>query len=209
MFSQASLRLISLSSCLATGLLTACTAPVSLTEYRKYLADPAHGLAQTREVDGVTITCTYHPAELLALQDFTVGLPDSAAPGAFNSLRQAYAGKTHCTLDLSRSGQEIENRFIGDRAAYQQVLNYLNTGLAADVTLSTTARDSVTAASSFYLRHYSTTGRSTVLLVFPTPRRAADQGFSLTLYGNKLGLGTQRFVFTGADVAALPALQFP
>ncbi len=188
----------------AALLLAGCGRPLPPAAYRAYLADPAHGLTHTVEANGATVTCTYRPLDLLVLQDLAGGAP----PAARDSLARAYAGKTYCTLTLARNGGEIENVFVTDPAAYQQALAYLNTGLAADAFLATTPRDSVPAVSSLYVRGFGTTGRSTVLLVFDTRRLAPAQGFHLTLRGQALGLGTLRFAFATADLAALPALQF-
>lgn len=94
-----------------------------------------------------------------------------------------------------------------DPTAYQQALSYLNTGIAADAYLGTTAHDSVPALASLYLRQYGTTGQSTVLLVFDTRRLTPQDGCRLTFQGQRLGLGTLRFPFSAHDLAALPDAQ--
>lgn len=187
-------------------LLGSCTTQLSPTEYQAYLADPDHGLTHPTEVNGATITCSYQPLDLLVRQDL-VNLP-AATPATRDSLARAYVGKTYCTLTLARNGAEIENQFVNDPVAYQQVLTYLNTGIAADAFLATTARDSVPAAASMYVRQFGTTGHSTLLLVFDTHQLTPQQGFHLTLRGQRLGLGTLRFPFAAADLAALPGLKF-
>lgn len=188
-------------------LLGACSGPLPPAAYRAYLTDPAHGLSHTAEVGGASITCTYRPPALLVLQDLAA-VPAPSTPAARDSLARAYAGKTYCTLALARNGAEIENQFVNDPAAYQQALTYLNTGIAADAFLATTPRDSVPAVASMYVRQYGTTGHSNVLLVFDTHKLAPQQGFHLTLRGQRLGLGTLRFPFAARDLAALPALKF-
>ncbi|WP_151087959.1 hypothetical protein [Hymenobacter baengnokdamensis] len=174
--------------------------------YQAYLADATHGLTHSTESNGATVTCTYRPTSLLVLQDLT-GIA-AASPATRDSLARAYAGKTYCTLTLARNGSEIENQFVNDPAAYQQVLSYLNTGIAADAFLATTPTDSVPAAASMYVRQYGATGHSTLLLVFDTHQLKPEQGFHLTLRGQRLGLDMLRFTFTGRDLAALPVLKF-
>lgn len=187
-------------------LLGSCAAPLPPAAYQTYLADPKHGLTHTTEANSATITCTYRPIELLVLQELaSVSTP---SPAFRDSLARAYAGKTYCTLMLARNGSEIENQFVNDPAAYQQVLTYLNTGIAADAFLATTPHDSVPAAASMYVRQFGTTGHSTLLLVFDTHQLTPRQGFHLTLRGQRLGLGTLRFPFAGRDLAALPALKY-
>ena len=187
-------------------LLGSCTAPLPAAEYRAYLADYTHGLTHTAEAGGATVTCTYRPTPLLVLQDLA-SVP-VATPSVRDSLAHAYTGKTYCTLTLARQGSEIENQFVNDPAAYQQILTYLNTGIATDAFLTTTPLDSVPAAASLYIRQFGTTGHSTLLLVFDTHRLTPQKGFHLTLHGQRLGLGTLRFPFSGTDLAALPALKF-
>ena len=170
------------------------------------MADPANGLIQTQEKDGITITCAYRPTPLLVLQDLA-GASEPETTTSRDSLGRAYAGKTYCVLSFSRNGSEIENAFVTDPPAYQQVLTYLNTGMAADAYLATSSQDSVPALASMYLRQYGNTGRSTVLLVFNTSKLQPEAGFHLTVQAQRLGLGTLRFPFTAHALAALPALQ--
>lgn len=192
----------------ALGLLTAaCSASADPAQYRAYLADPAHGLIHTREVNGVVLTCTYRPTELLVLQDLAVA--GRATPATRDSVARTYAGKIYCALTLSRNGGEIENQFVTNPPVYQQALSYLNTGLAATTTLASAATlDSVPALTSLYLRDFGMTGHSTILFVFDAHRLATDGGFYVTFRDRYFGLGTQRFVFAARDLAAVPTLGF-
>jgi hypothetical protein len=187
-------------------LLGSCARSLPPPEYRAYLADPAHGLTHATETNGVTITCAYRPLDLLVLQD--LGNIATATPSTRDSLARAYVDKTYCSLTLSRNGSEIETQFVNDPAAYQQALTYLNTGIAADAYLATTPQDSVPAIASMYVRQYGTTGHSTLLLVFDTHNLTPQQGFHLTLHGQRLGLGTLHFPFAATDLAGLPPLKF-
>jgi hypothetical protein len=197
-------RFTYLLSCLIL-LLGSCTKPLPPTEYLAYLADPTHGLTHQVETGGIKVICAYRPTDQLVLQELS-SIPN-ATPAVRDSLARAYAGKTYCTLTLAGHSGELENQFVNDPVAYQQVLTYLNTGIAADAFLVTTPRDSVAASASLYVRQYGTTGHSTLLLVFDTHQLTPAKGFYLTLRGQRLGLGTLRFPFTGPDLAALPSLQ--
>jgi len=190
----------------AVLLLAGCSRPLPIAAYRAYLADPANGLTHTREVNGATVSCTYHPGALLLWQELQTA-PARTAP-VRDSLARLYAGKTYCALSFSRNGSEIENALVTNPAAYQQALTYLNTGLAADSYLATSPRDSVRALASMYVRQYGSTGKSTVLLVFNTSKLTPEKGFHLTLLPQPLGLSRLRFPFAGRDLAALPALQY-
>jgi hypothetical protein len=196
-------------NCLLCGmglLVTGCKTPLPPAAYRAYLADPAHGLTQTIEAGGATITCVYRPTELLVLQDLA-GQP-APPPATRDSLARAYAGKTYCTLTFSHNGQELENQFISQPLLRQRVVDYLQKGITADVFLATAPGDSVPAAASFYVQQYGISGHSTVVLVFTTPRLRLAQGFHLTLRGQTQGLGDHRFFFTSHDLGALPPLRF-
>lgn len=180
--------------------------PLPPAEYAAYLADPAHGLSHTVEEKGTTITCVYRPTDQLVQQELAASV--LAATHARDSIARTYTGKTYCTLTLSTPNGGFESQFVSTPAFYQQVLTYLNTGIAADAFLATTSRDSVAALASMYVRQFGTTGHSTILLVFDTHQLQPQQGFHVTLRGQRLGLGTLRFPFAAADLAALPPLRF-
>lgn len=186
--------------------LAGCAHPLPPAEYHAYLADPAHGLTHTREVNGATITCTYRPTDLLVLQELGNRASTSAAR---DSVARAYAGKAYCVLTLSKNGGEIENQLINNRPVYEQALTYLNTGIAVDAVLASKATpDSVAALTSMYLRNYGSTGRSTVLLVFDVAKLSTSQGFTLSWHDRQFALGNQRFAFTSKALGAIPALRF-
>ena len=79
--------------------------------------------------------------------------------------------------------------------------------LPATCFLVTAARDSIPALASIYPRQYGTTGRSTVLLIFDTQAHPLTQDFTLTFHDRQFGLGTLRFPFRAADLAAVPELK--
>lgn len=196
---------------LALGLLgtgsASCTHSLARGAYQAYLADPAHGLTQTQQVNGIAITCVYRPTDLLVSQELTAEAttPD---PAFIDSLRRTYAGKVYCSLALARDSTELEAAVSGDETALSQTLSYLSTGIAQDVYLRGLGRpDSVAALAAAYTRQYGNTGRSTVLLAFAAPRLDVRQGFTLTYRDTQFGLGPVHFVFPAHAIQQLPALQ--
>lgn len=197
---------------LALGLLGAgsagCSHSLARGPYQAYLADPAHGLTQTQEVGGITVTGAYRPTDLLVSQELTAEAT-APTPAFVDSLRRAYAGKVYCTLALARDSAELEAAVSRDETALSETLSYLSTGIAHDVFLHGLGQpDSTAALAAAYTRQYGSTGRSTVLLVFPTPQLEVSQGFTLTYHDTRFGLGPVRFVFTPQALGQLPALQF-
>lgn len=189
---------------LATG---GCTPALEQPPYLAYLANPAHRLTQTQDVNGATVTCNYRPTELLVSQELASQDAD-ATPLPLDSVRRTYAGKVYCTLALARNGAEIENGVIRDELAFGQALSYLSNGIAQDVFLRGAGRpDSVAALAATYPRQYGNTGRSTVLLVFAAPQVDVQQGFTITYRDTHFGLGPIRFAFTAAALNDLPALK--
>lgn len=182
-----------------------CTPALERPRYLAYLADPAHGLTQTRAVGSTTITCGYRPPDLLVSQELAGATPPN--PGFLDSLRRAYAGKLYCTLALARDSAELEQSVIRDETALGQTISYLNAGIAHDVYLRGLGQpDSVPALAATYARQYGNTGRSTVLLVFPTPRLDVSRGFTIGYYDTQLGLAPVRFVFPAPALRDLPPL---
>ena len=124
---------------------------------------------------------------------------------------------THCTLytssanrshilvvlDLSINNQELENKYISNAVLYTRIIQYLNYDIAQDVYLRLPGRiDSVAAIAASYPRQYGSTGRSSVLLVFPVTDKELRHGCHVTFQGNKLDLSTRRFVFNARDIKA-------
>lgn len=184
-----------------------CARPLERPAYLAYLADPAHGLTHTQEAGGTTVTCSYRPPDLLVSQELT---PEetTARPATVDSLRHTYAGKLYCTLALSRDSAELETSLIRDETARGQAISYLSEGIAHDVYLRGLGEpDSVLALAATYARQYGTTGRSTVLLVFPAPRLDVQRGFTISYHDTQFGLGPLRFVFSAAALRDLPALK--
>ena len=195
---------------LALGLLSAgsagCSHSLARGPYQAYLNDPAHGLTQTQQVGGFTVTCAYRPLDLLVSQELTIEA-SSPNPAYVDSLRRAYAGKVYCTLSLSRDSTELEAAVSTNETALTQTLSYLSTGVAHDVYLRGLGQpDSTTALAAAYTRQYGSTGRSTVLLVFSVPYLDVRQGFTLTYRDTQFGLGPVHFIFSAQALGQLPAL---
>ena len=128
--------------------------------------------------EAITVTCFWHAASVPATQ-------------------------TSFILTLANDGQEIENKYIIRSALYTRVLQYLNYDIARDVYLRLPNQpDSVAAVTASYPRQYGSTGRSSVLLVFPISEKQLRHGCFITFKGEKLELGTRRFVFTAQDIKA-------
>ncbi|MCR5886651.1 hypothetical protein LRS06_02445 [Hymenobacter sp. J193] len=193
------------ASVLAGVALGACSSPVEEAAYRAYLQDPAHGLVQSAEASGMHVQATYRPVELVLHQELG---ENAAASARLDSLRQAYAGKTYCTLTFSANGQDLESHTANHGGDMAQTVAYLNTGIGAVTYLVPTAQphDSVPALLANYSRGFGTTGHSTVLLVFDTARLPLQDGFTLALHDTYLGVGSARFPFKGEDLADLPQL---
>lgn len=203
----ARLQRLAILALLGLGLV-GCGCPLERPAYLAYLANPAHGLTQTQEANGITVVCSYRPPDLLVSQELTLEAT-TANPVYVDSVRRSYAGKLYCTLALARDSAELEASLSRDEAALGQALSYLSTGIARDVYLRGLGQpDSVAALAASYTRQYGNTGRSTVLLVFPAPRLEVAQGFTISYHDMQFGLGPLRFVFPAHALRDLPALRF-
>ena len=183
-----------------------CTSHLDHDKYLTYLNDQEHGLTQTQQVNGVTITCSYRPIDLLVSQELANQAADSP-PLNPDSVRQTFSDRQYLTLSLSRDGTEVENLLIRNELAFGQAISYLSNGIAQDVFLHGLGQpDSVAAIAATYPRQYGNTGRSTVLLVFATPQLHATRGFTVTYRDTHFNLGPTRFVFSPRDLQRLPLL---
>jgi hypothetical protein len=104
-------------------------------------------------------------------------------------------------MSLAQDNQEIENHYIANASLYTRIIQYLNYDISQDVYLRLPGRpDSIAASAASYPRQYGATGRSSVLLTFPVPDKQLRHGCIITFKGEKLALGTHRFIFTAADI---------
>ena len=132
------------------------------------------------------VTCNYRPIK-----------------GAEHTAKSLNRSRSNFILAFASNNQEIENIYVSNSALYARVLQYLNYDIAHDVYLCLPGRlDSVAAIAVSYPRQYGSTGRSSVLLVFPVPDKALLHGCYVTFQGSTLELDTRRFVFTAQDIKA-------
>jgi hypothetical protein len=190
------------------ALAVSCSKPLDESAYRRYVQDPSHGLTQQLTDERVVATCTYRPTDLQVAQELKAMSLSSPPVNVVDSLRHRYSDRAYFALSLAQDGAEIENQWVTDQNAYARAIAYLNTGIAQDVFLVTSARDSVAALAATYPRQYGNTGRSTILLVFDASKADLHQNFHISLHDQHFGLGPLQFFFQGADLAALPSLNF-
>lgn len=133
----------------------------------------------------VIIDCTYH---LITNETHSV-------------ITLSDKSRTNFILTLASKGAEIEQEYISNYNIYNRFIQYLNYDIAQDVYLLLPGRpDSVAAIAASYPRQYGATGRSSVLLTFPVSDKQLRHGCAITFKGEKLAVGTHRFVFTAADI---------
>lgn len=113
-------RLLALSSWAIAA--AGCTSQLDHDKYLAYLNDPEHGLTQTQQANGATITCGYRPIDLLVSQELANQAAD-ALPLHSDSVRRTFGDKQYITLSLSREGAEVENQLIRDELAFGQAIS--------------------------------------------------------------------------------------
>jgi hypothetical protein len=132
------------------------------------------------------VECSYRPATVL----------NTVHPDMLLSKRES-----NFILALAQDNREIESQYIATGPLYTRVLQYLNYDIAQDIYLRLPGcPDSVAATAASYPRQYGATGRSSVLLTFPVSDKQLRHGCAITFKGEKLAVGTHRFLFTAADI---------
>lgn len=195
------LRILVLPLCAC--ILTCCQQQLDEAGLLAYMRDPDNGLYQQQTVAGAEVSLQYRPIEVLIAQELRNN-PQMASN--IDSLRALFANRLHFNLSLSKDGQEIENQFLADRNQYNQVIQYLSYGLAKNIGL-VSAGDTVRPLGYLYPRMYSTTGRSSVMLVFDRIQLQGAPHFDVLLQDTQLGLGILLYRFKQRDLDNIPALR--
>lgn len=196
------LRMLALPLCAC--LVTSCQQQLDEAAFLAYIHNPDNGLYQQQTVEGVEVSIQYRPTEILIAQE----LKNNPQSGSnLDSLRKMYNSKLHFTLSFSKDEQEVENQFLPDRSQYNQAIQYLSYGLANNISLVSSS-DTIRPLGYVYPRMYSTTGRSSMFVVFDRDQLKEETGkFYILLQDTQLGLGMLVYPFRQRDLDNIPTIR--
>jgi hypothetical protein len=181
--------------------MVSCSQPRTLrsVDLQQYILEPNNGLTKNLETNGVKISLTYKPAELIITQE--IKRYNNPSKDLIDSLRGNYVNKLYFILNLSAKNGEIENSYTADRASYQRVVKYLSYEVGNRISICIDNQSElIPLAGHFYSRMYSNTGKTTLLLVTDSEHIKKSKTLSVILNDQELGLGKCVFTFKSNDL---------
>ncbi|SHG78060.1 hypothetical protein SAMN04488109_1803 [Chryseolinea serpens] len=172
-------------------------------ELQKFVADPAHGLVQSKNIQGVKIDVYYRPTDLLVHQE--IGKARSASDSTIAKLRQKYSAYEYFVLSLSKGRKEITQvEGPWDRG---QIIQALSFEMSRFVKMTSMGRDSIPVSDYTIVRTFGLGNSTDALFAFEKPLGDTKWiQFSMDEFG--LGIGRQEFRFSTRNIDAVPKLNF-
>lgn len=169
-------------------------------EILTYLRSPENGVIKTEMSGDISVSAYYKPGDLVWMHQ---EMPtDKMERDALNEQMRI---TDYFIFEISREGREIENSFAGDPDRFTTVVNYLTSGIADRIQL-TTNRDTFPASSVTYVRNFGYAGATQLLVSFPSELKSSNGKALLVLDDDLLGAGHIEFEFDINDLKRIPTL---
>lgn len=170
-----------------------------------YVKKERNGYVQHKSVNGVSYTLTYRPSDLLVKQELKRDQPHSA----IDSLREKYNNYIYFSLSMSRNNQELLSSVAGDRQRFGKMVNQLAFGMADNVHLYTSKKDTIPMADYSYPRMYGMSGNTTMLFVYPRDAALLEEDyFNFTVGDIGFQTGELSFKIMTEHIKNEPKLKF-
>jgi hypothetical protein len=175
-------------------------------DLQQYIAAPKHHLTITKIFNGTELVVSYRPVDLLLSQDLQRYRKYDGH--IVDSLRALYDGNIYFSLTLSKNGAEIENQYINDKIAYNDVIKYLNSGIGKQLSVKIDNHAAVPISGHAFVRMYGTTGKTHIVIVCKKDDILSSKTFDIILNDTQLGIGTSAFSFVTEHLKNIPTIQF-
>lgn len=187
------------------AVLAGCTGESLLGEaaLKQWIADPEHGVLVADRQEFVVTTLQYRPVDLVISQELR-GMDYRAEDVA--RLRKDYDSLDFFVMKISKRGQEIENMFAQDPAAFAEVISYLNGDIADDIWLNV-GNKPVLPEQVAYVRTFGAATASSLMIVFKSGILKQDADIVCTWEDTKMHTGIHRFAFTLKNIKDIPKLK--
>jgi hypothetical protein len=190
---------------LATLGLVACT-PSEFhldKELKAYVSNPDHGCINTIDKNGIQLSVSYRPTDLLISQEVEDEL---VTPPVIDSLRMKYQGQFYFLISFSRNNKELLQS-ANDPVAYSDLLQTLSFRMSSYVSLSD-GRASVPPSDYMLNRTYGLASSTDLLFAFPRERLANTGWLEFEMKEFGLQTGDQHVRFKRSDLERIPPLNF-
>ena len=174
---------------------------LSLTELKAYATEPAHGLIQRSERDGITFELIYRPKELIVQQNV-----ESINDPQWDSVASQLKSFDYFVMRISKDKREIEASFAGDPSSYTKVTNYLNGTIGGDLSL-VVDNETIKTSEVLFSPTYGMAGASSILVVFNSELADRDSDFTVVLNDTQFGTGRHEFDFEAQAIHSIPRIR--
>lgn len=191
---------------LLSAALAGCRQQVVSKEKLLRIIDQDKLLSQARVVNGIRIRMSYVPCQLMVLRDLESSKsPDSAR---LHQLEKKYSPQFYFRLTFSKNNNEVI-REVGSFHQYSDMLQVLSFEMGGHINATTDAGDTVFLKDYVFAQDYGMSRENESLLVFA--RKDFDKSSEIQVNLGEFGLGTgsQKFVFSKAEMEHLPLLKYP
>lgn len=169
-----------------------------------FVRDPDNGLRQTQESNGITITVTYKPTDLLVSQELRNRTLDESG---LLALRQKYEPYYYFLVSLSEGDKEALNTLKG-MENYSDLVQTMSFRMGDYVTLTTNAADTIPLADYILNRTFNMSAATDLLFVFSRQRAEGKEWVQFNLNEFGLNTGNHRFRFLKKDLDQIPQINF-
>jgi hypothetical protein len=184
-----------------------CTAEyLPKEELVEFIADEDNGLSISHDVNGFQLKVSYHPTDLLVLQE--TGEKSIPPGGALESIRDKYKDYHYFILSISKGRKEALYSGQESQGQFSELIQTLSYRMGNHVNLTTSRQDTVFLADYIYQRTYGMSEATNLLFVFSEEEIKEPEWIQFNLKEFGLGLGNQNFRFNMRDLRQAPKLNF-
>ena len=188
----------------AIGLILSACSPqyVSEKELVEYINNEYNGLVKKKTANGMELTVTYRPTDLLVAQEVGSSVDTVLIRKAMNK----YSEYAYFILSLTAEGKNALYGKSHDMSNFSDNLQTLSFRMADRVFLSNSDNDTIPVADYIFDRSFGM-GSTTLMFVFNNEKLRDCNLFTLHLREFGMHTGDQRFPFHCRDIRKMPKLE--
>jgi|TARA_R110002020_G_scaffold103640_3_gene242841 hypothetical protein len=178
----------------------------SKEELLHHIKNTDNGYYAEKTVNGIDFSLLYRPTDLVVSQ--FVDSDSIVTIGIRDSLRKHYGDYLYFNLSLSHNGRDILTSLPRSKNEYGSLVNTFSFGMRDIVHLYTEDNDTLPLYDFNFPRMYGLSKATSVLLVYPKPKKMENNYFFLSIEDFGLQTGEVRFKLKKDKIENQPTLNF-
>ena len=170
-----------------------------------YISCPENGLTKTSESNGIKVTVSCQPTDLLVFHEAGDSPIDTTVA---NSLRKKYSNYYYFVMSFSRNNEEVLHKLAGGMEQYSWLVQTLSFRMGDHVRLITSTGDTIRVSDFMLDRTYGLNKSTSVLFVFNKEKANGRDWIQFNLDEFGLGIGNQHFRFYKQQIDEAPQIDF-